>query len=178
MTYITWKYANIDSSRVIGSGTSLDTARLRFMIGDKLKINPKNVHAYVMGEHGDSEFIPWSNANIGLQNISKFLNDDELNSLENDVRNAAYEIINKKGATYYGIGMCLVRITNAILNDENTILTVSTYDKDNDVYVSLPSVINKNGVSHKIYVNLNKDEERRLQNSIDLIKEAINSIKM
>ena len=178
MTYITWKYANIDASRVIGSGTSLDTARLRFMIGDKLKVNPKNVHAYVMGEHGDSEFIPWSNANIGLQNINMFLNNDELNSLENDVRNAAYEIINKKGATYYGIGMCLVRITNAILNDENTILTVSTYDKDNDVYVSLPSVINKDGVSHKIYVNLNKDEERRLQNSIDLIKEAINSIKM
>lgn len=178
MTYITWKYANIGASRVIGSGTSLDTARLRFMIGDKLKVNPKNVHAYVMGEHGDSEFIPWSNANIGLQNINMFLNNDELNSLENDVRNAAYEIINKKGATYYGIGMCLVRITNAILNDENTILTVSTYDKDNDVYVSLPSVINKDGVSHKIYVNLNKDEERRLQNSIDLIKEAINSIKM
>ena len=178
MTYITWKYSGFDSKKVIGSGTSLDTARLRFMIGDKLKVNPKNVHAYVIGEHGDSEFIPWSNANIGLQNVKQFLNNEDFLNLENDVRNAAYEIINKKGATYYGIGMCLVRITNAILDDENSILTVSTYDKDNDVYVSLPSVINKNGVSHKIYVNLNKDEENKLQNSIDLIKEAIDSLKM
>ena len=178
MTYITWKYSGFDSKKVIGSGTSLDTARLRFMIGDKLKVNPKNVHAYVIGEHGDSEFIPWSNANIGLQNVKQFLNNEDFLNLENDVRNAAYEIINKKGATYYGIGMCLVRITNAILDDENSILTVSTYDKDNDVYVSLPSVINKNGVSHKIYVNLNKDEEDKLQNSIDLIKEAIDSLKM
>lgn len=177
MTYITWKYSNIDSSRVIGSGTSLDTARLRFMVGDKLKINPKNVHAYVIGEHGDSEFIPWSNANIGLQNANQFLNNTDMAVLENDVRNAAYEIINKKGATYYGIGMCLVRITNAILDDENSILTVSTYDSNNDVFIGLPTVLNKHGVSHKIYVNLNEEEEKKLQHSIDLIKNAIDSIK-
>jgi L-lactate dehydrogenase len=177
MTYITWKYASIDSSRVIGSGTSLDTARLRFMIGDKLKVNPKNVHAYVIGEHGDSEFIPWSNVNIGLQNIKDFLSTDELNKIEDDVRNAAYDIINRKGATYYGIGMCLVRITNALLDDENTILTVSTYDKENDVFVSLPTILNKDGVHNKIYVNLNDEETDKLAHSIDLIKDAINSLE-
>lgn len=177
MTYITWKYSGFDSSRVIGSGTSLDTARLRFMIGDKLKVNPKNVHAYVIGEHGDSEFVPWSNANIGLQNINNFLNNNDFLEIENNVKNAAYEIIEKKGATYYGIGMCLVRITNAILDNENSILTVSTYDKNNNVFIGLPTILNKKGVVDKIYVNLNEEETKKLQNSIDLIKDAISSIK-
>lgn len=176
MTYITYKYSKLPSNKVIGSGTSLDTARLRFLIGDKLKMNPKNVHAYVIGEHGDSEFIPWSNANIGLQNITDFLNNEEMSTIENNVRNAAYEIINKKGATYYGIGMCLVKITNAILGDENAIITVSTYDDKNDVYIGLPSIINKNGVSNRIYVELNNDETLKLQNSIDVIKNAIKKI--
>lgn len=177
MTYITWKYSGFDANKVIGSGTSLDTARLRFMIGDKLKVNPKNVHAYVIGEHGDSEFIPWSNVNIGLQNIHNFLKEDEFDQIEEEVKNAAYEIIEKKGATYYGIGMCLVRITNAILDDENTILTVSTYDKENNVFVGLPTILNKKGVEDKIYVNLNEEETEKLKNSIQLIKEAIKSIE-
>lgn len=177
MTYITWKYSGFETNKVIGSGTSLDTARLRFMIGDKLKVNPKNVHAYVIGEHGDSEFIPWSNVNIGLQNIHNFLKEDEFKEIEEEVKNAAYEIIEKKGATYYGIGMCLVRITNAILDDENTILTVSTYDKENNVFVGLPTILNKKGVEEKIYVNLNEEETEKLKNSIQLIKEAIKSIE-
>lgn len=177
MTYITWKYSGFETNKVIGSGTSLDTARLRFMIGDKLKVNPKNVHAYVIGEHGDSEFIPWSNVNIGLQNIHNFLKGDEFKEIEEEVKNAAYEIIEKKGATYYGIGMCLVRITNAILDDENTILTVSTYDKKNNVFVGLPTILNKKGVEEKIYVNLNEEETEKLKNSIQLIKEAIKSIE-
>ena len=177
MTYITWKYSGFDTNKVIGSGTSLDTARLRFMIGDKLKVNPKNVHAYVIGEHGDSEFIPWSNVNIGLQNIHNFLKEDEFKEIEEEVKNAAYEIIEKKGATYYGIGMCLVRITNAILDDENTILTVSTYDKKNNVFVGLPTILNKKGVEEKIYVNLNEEETEKLKSSIQLIKEAIKSIE-
>lgn len=177
MTYITWKYSGFETNKVIGSGTSLDTARLRFMIGDKLKVNPKNVHAYVIGEHGDSEFIPWSNVNIGLQNIHNFLKENEFEQIEEEVKKAAYEIIEKKGATYYGIGMCLVRITNAILDDENTILTVSTYDKENNVFVGLPTILNKKGVEEKIYVNLNEEETEKLKNSIQLIKEAIKSIE-
>ena len=126
MTYITYRLSGLPAHRVIGSGTTLDTARLRYLIGEKLQINPKNVHAYVMGEHGDSEFVPWSNASVGLLNINQFLQPNELETIATEVREAAYEIIKRKGATYYGIGMCLVRITNAILGNENTILTVST----------------------------------------------------
>jgi len=176
MTYLTWKYSNLPHNQIIGSGTSLDTARLRYMIGDKLNVNPKNIHAYVIGEHGDSEFVPWSNASVGLQNIKEFLTEEELDKIYVDVRDAAYDIINRKGATYYGIGMCLVRITNAILGDENSIITVSTYDETNNVFVGLPAIINANGVREKVYVKLNKSEEGRLQKSIDIIKDAINKI--
>jgi len=176
MTYLTWEYSGLPHNQIIGSGTSLDTARLRYMIGDKLNVNPKNVHAYVIGEHGDSEFVPWSNANIGLQNIKEFLNEEELDNIYVNVRDAAYDIIDRKGATCYGIGMCLVRITNAILGDENSIITISTYDKNNNVFVGLPAVINANGVREKVYVNLTKEEEDRLQKSIDVIKDAINKI--
>ena len=176
MTYLTYKYSKLDPSRVIGSGTSLDTSRLRYILGEKLSMNPKNMHAYVIGEHGDSEFVLWSKALVGTENINKFISTEEMSSIEYDVRNAAYEIINRKGATYYGIGMCLVRITNAILNNENSIITVSSYDKDNDIYIGLPTVINSNGAT-KMYIELNKDETIKLQNSVDVIKKAINNLK-
>ena len=115
MTYLTLKYSGLDSNRVIGSGTTLDTARLRYLISNKINICPKDIEAYVIGEHGDSEFVAWSNANIALTGIDFFLNEEEKNNIEEEVRNSAYEIIKRKGATYYGIGMCLVRITSAIL---------------------------------------------------------------
>lgn len=177
MTYLTWKYSNLPHNRIIGSGTSLDTSRLRFMIGEKLNISPKSVHAYIIGEHGDSEFAPFSNATIGLQNIHNFLNNDELNKIYLNVKNAAYEIINRKKATYYGIGMCLVRITNAILNNENSIITVSSYDKENDIFMGIPSIINRNGVRERVYVELNEEETKKLQNCVNIIKDAINTIK-
>lgn len=176
MTYLTWKYSGFNPNKIIGSGTCLDTARLRFLVGDKLGINPKNIHAYVVGEHGDSEFVPWSNANIGLQPISTFLEEDELNKIHDKVKNAAYEIIDRKGATYYGIGMSLVRITNAILGDENTILTVSSYDKNNNIFMGIPSIINRDGVKQRIYIELTEDETKKLQNCVDVIKEAIEKL--
>ncbi len=176
MTYLTYKYSGLPANQVIGSGTSLDTARLQLMIGKKLCINPKNIQAYVIGEHGDSEFIPWSNANISLQNIKQFFNEEELNQIENDVRDAAYKIINKKGATYYGIGMALVRITNAILGNENTIIALSVYDEVNDVYVGLPAILNKDGAQRRINLKLTNEEQIRLQESINIIKENINNI--
>lgn len=176
MTYLTWKYSKFPSSKVLGSGTSLDTSRLRYLIGSKIGVSPKNIHAYVVGEHGDSEFVPWNNANVGLQNIKKFLNEEELEEICDEVKNAAYEIINKKGATYYGIGMCLVRITNAILGDENAIITVSSYDEDNDIYIGIPSILNKDGVKSRIYINLTDDEKNKLQSSVDIIKKAIENI--
>lgn len=176
MTYLTWKYSKFPSSKVLGSGTSLDTSRLRYLIGSKIGVSPKNIHAYVVGEHGDSEFVPWSNANVGLQNIKNFLKEEELEKICDEVKNAAYEIINKKGATYYGIGMCLVRITNAILGDENAIITVSSYDEDNDIYIGIPSILNKDGVKSRIYINLTDDEKNKLQSSVDIIKKAIENI--
>lgn len=176
MTYLTYKYSGLPANKVIGTGTSLDTARLQLMIGKKLCINPKNIQAYVIGEHGDSEFIPWSNANISLQNIKEFFTEEELKEIENDVKNAAYEIINKKGATYYGIGMALVRITNAILGNENTIIALSIYDKDNDAYIGLPAIVNEKGAERRISLKLTDEESAKLQNSINTVKENIDSL--
>ena len=177
MTYLTWKYSGFDYHRVLGSGTSLDTSRLRYLIGDKLGIGPKNIHAYVIGEHGDSEFVPWSNATVGLQNVGKFLSVEEKQEIADEVKNAAYKIIERKGATYYGIGMCLVSITNAILGDENRIITVSTYDKENDAFIGLPTIVNKRGAKGRVFVDLTEEESLQLQHSIDVIKEALEKIK-
>ena len=177
MTYLTWKYSGLPSNRIIGTGTILDTARLRYLIGNKLKINPKNVHAYVIGEHGDSEFVPFSNATVGIQSIKRFINDYELEQIQDEVKNAAYKIIEKKGATYYGIGMCLVRITNAILSDENSIITVSTYDKDNKIFIGYPAVINNTGIASRIRLDLNNLEIAKYNHSVNTIKDAIKKIQ-
>lgn len=178
MTYITQKFSGLPYNKVFGTGTSLDTARLRYLVGDKLNIDPTNVHGYVIGEHGDSEFVPWSNVNVGLQKITDFLSEEDMLSIAEDVKNAAYEIINKKGATYYGIGMTLVKLTNAILGNEHAIAVVSNYDSTNDVYVGLPAVLDGTGIAKKIYFDLNKDEEERLQYSINVIRESINEIEL
>jgi len=176
MTYLTYKYSGLPHNKVLGTGTTLDTARLKYLISDKVGVSPKDIHAYVMGEHGDSEFVPWSNANIALKHINYYLTEEEKVKIENDVRNSAYEIINRKGATYYGIGMCLVRITNAILGDENVILSVSAYDKENDIYISTPAIVNNSGVKEKIFVPFNQEETEKIKKSINVIKEAINKI--
>lgn len=177
MTYITLKYSNFTPNKVIGSGTTLDTSRLRYMLSEKLNVCPKNIEAYVIGEHGDSEFIPWSNVNIAYKKISDVISQDELNDIENNVRNAAYEIINRKGATAYGIGMCLVRITSAILENKNIILPVSSWDSLNNVCISTPAIVGSNGVNEKIYIPLNEEEKNKLINSINVIKSAIEKIE-
>jgi len=176
MTYLTYKYSKFSPSKVIGSGTTLDTARLRYLIGENLNINPKNVHAYVMGEHGDSEFVLWSNAYVGSVSIYDFLNQNELEQISKQVKNAAYEIIDKKGATYYAIGMVLARITNAILNDENSILTVSSYHKDYDIYIGMPSIVGRNGIRDQVKVNLNEEEKRLFDESANILKSEIEKI--
>lgn len=175
MTYLTWKYSGFETNKVFGTGTSLDTARLKYLVGSKLNVNPKSVHAYVIGEHGDSEFVPWSNADIALQDIKGFIEKSELENIEKEVKNAAYEIINKKGATYYGIGMTLAMITNAILEDENRVITVSNYDSENGIYMGTPAVVGREGIKQRIYINLTEEETKKLQNSVDIIKSAIES---
>ena len=177
MTYITLKLSNFSPNKVIGSGTVLDSARLRTLIGEELEVNPVNIHAYVIGEHGDSEFVPWSNAMIGLNKAKLYLNDDQCSRILYNVRTSAYDIINKKGNTCYGIGTCLTYITNAILENSNTILTVSSYNSDHDIYMGMPTILNRDGVKQTLYLELNKEEKDRLSESINAIKDTISQIK-
>lgn len=177
MTYLTLKYSGLPANRVIGSGTTLDTSRLRYILSHYLEVSPKNIEAYVIGEHGDSEFIPWSNVNIAYRKISDILSKEELDKIEEEVRNSAYEIIEKKGATAYGIGMCLVRITNAILENKKIILPVSSWDEENEVCVSTPAIVDASGVQQKIFIPLNEEEKEKLIQSMRTIQEAILSIE-
>ena len=171
MTNTVYKSSHLPPSQVIGSGTSLDTARLRYLIGEKLNINPKNVHAYVIGEHGDSEFVPWSNATIALTPISNFLNKSELQNIHANVRDSAYRIIEKKGFTNFGIGICLVKITNAILGNEHLVITVSCYNKEHDLFISQPAIISSKGIEGIINLNLNQEEKDLFLKSINIIKD-------
>ena len=180
MTYVVAEVSGLPKNQVIGSGTVLDTARLRYLMADYLKISSKNIHAYIMGEHGDSSFVPWKHAYVGCKKIKDVMKDnhhpmEKLNKIHEDVVNAAYEIIEKKKATYYGIGMALNRLVRAILDDENSILTVSTY-LDNqygqqDIYIGVPAIINKNGVRELLELELNEEEQAKLDNSCNVIKD-------
>lgn len=176
MTYITLQLSNAPISRVIGSGTTLDTARLRHLISKELSINPNNIHAYVIGEHGDSEIIPWSNAMIGLNPASKFLKKQARSRILKDVRNSAYEIIEKKGNTAYGIGMCLKNLTDAIFENSNSIFTVSAYDPKLKICIGQPAIINREGVKEIIDLNLNEEEKNEFKSSVKTIKSLITSI--
>lgn len=187
MTKITLDLSGFDRRKVIGSGTTLDTARLRYLLGDYFSIDPKNVHAYVIGEHGDSEIIPWSQAYITTKSVfdiiehsnGKFTLED-LNKISSNVTNAAQEIIKAKGATYYGIGMSLVRIVRAIFGDEKSALTVSVmlngqYGISN-IYAGLPAIIGRNGVEDIIVLDLKNDEKEKFIKSCIFLKETANKI--
>ena len=180
MTYVVWKESGLPKNKVIGSGTVLDTARLRYLMADYLKISSKNIHAYIMGEHGDSSFVPWEHAYVGCKKVKDIMKDnhhpmEHLNKIHEGVVNAAYEIIAKKKATYYGIGMALNRLVRAIIDDENSILTVSAYLENqygqNDIYIGVPAVLNRNGVRELIELNLNEEEQEKLNKSCQLLKE-------
>lgn len=186
MTYVVAKVSGLPKNQIIGSGTVLDTARLRYLIADYLNISSKNVHAYIMGEHGDSSFVPWEHAYVGCKKIYNVMQDnshpmDDLDKIHKDVVNAAYEIINKKKATYYGIGMALNKIVRAVLDNENCILTVSTYLQNkygqDDIYIGVPTIINSKGVREIVDLDLNEEEQSKLNESCKLIKEMrLNSI--
>ncbi|MEL4896300.1 L-lactate dehydrogenase [Crocosphaera sp. Alani8] len=189
MTYVTLKITGFPSSRVIGSGTVLDTARLRSLIGKKLNIDSRSVHAYIMGEHGDSEFPVWSMASIGCakiipdtwENLSQ--NDkDELNSIFSQVKNAAYEIINLKGYTSYAIGLAVTDIVKAIVRSQERILTVSTlinglYDI-HDICLSIPAVVNERGILKTVNLSLNEREKNQLINSAQVLQQVFEQLKL
>ena len=181
MTYVVAKVSGLPKNQVMGSGTVLDTARLRYLMADYLKISSKNIHAYIMGEHGDSSFVPWDHAYIGCKKVKDVMKDNHhpmstLEEIHKGVVNAAYEIINKKKATYYGIGMGLNRIVRAILDNENSILTVSTYVKDgeygqDDIYIGVPSIVNSKGVRELLTLELNENEQKKLDESCKILKQ-------
>jgi L-lactate dehydrogenase len=192
LTYVTLKVSGLPTQRVFGSGTVLDTSRLRYLISEHCAIDPRNVHAYIIGEHGDTELPVWSNATIGGMKIEQYCpickhfkscdREKTFQSIFTEVKNSAYKIIEAKGATYYAIALALVRITEAILRDENSVLPVSTLIKDyygiNDVCLSLPSVVNKDGVEHFLKIDLSKEEQGQLEHSASTLSEIIKNIKI
>lgn len=188
MTRVTYELSGFNAAKVIGSGTTLDTARLRYLLGDYFRVDPRNIHAYVIGEHGDSEFIPWSQAILGVKPIYDMIHDDsakykmdELNKIGNDVRTAAYEIIKAKGATYYGIGMAICKIVRAIFHNENSIYTTSVrlrgeYGLKKDVFIGNPCIINSGGANRILELNLMNDELEKFKNSYDILDKSFSSI--
>ena len=181
MTYVVSKVSGLPKKRVFGSGTVLDTARLRYIMSGYLNVSSKNIHAYIMGEHGDSSFVPWNHAYVGCKKIQDTIKNtskdmSELENIHKEVVNAAYEIIEKKKATYYGIGMALARIVKAVLENENSILTVSAYLKDgeygqDDIYIGVPAIINSDGVRELLELDLSDEEQEKLNKSCKLLKE-------
>ena len=178
MTYVVREVSGFDSSKVIGSGTVLDTARLRYLIGKYLKVSSKNVHAYIMGEHGDSSFVPWNHANVGCKKMTEIMKDNkhpmsDLEKIYTEVQQAAYEIINRKKATYYGIGLGLTKIIKAILNDQNEIMTVSTYLKGEygheGLYIGVPTIINRKGAREVLELPLEGDEKAKFDKSCETL---------
>ena len=189
MTYVAQKATGLNESQVIGSGTLLDTARLRYLLSNYFGVNATNIHAYIMGEHGDSSFVPWIHAYIGCKSLLEVL-DEEGKSLEDllgiyeGVRIAAYEIIEKKKATYYGIGLALNRLVHAVLSNENAIMTVSCaqhgeYGKEG-LYIGTPAIVNREGVRKVVKLGLNDVDQNKFdtscENLLKIIKETIDPI--
>ncbi len=188
MSKVVLELSGFPSSRVIGSGTTLDTARLRYLLGDYFHVDPRNIHAYVIGEHGDSEFVPWSQAMLATKPILDVCVEkdscslDEIQEISEQVRNSAQVIIKAKRATYYGIGMALTRITKAILGDENSVLTVSSYVDGlygiKDVYLGLPTFVNNGGARGILPLGLQPEELTQLKNSADTLREFCNKLSL
>jgi L-lactate dehydrogenase len=191
MTHLAAKYAGevgVPKEKVIGSGTTLDTARFRSLLGDKVGVDPHNVHAYVIGEHGDSEVLTWSLVRIGAMTLDDFcgrhdicMEEEERKAIDKGVREAAYTIIEGKGATYYGIGSALAKIVDVILHDQRCILTVSTPAEDvagiRDVCVSMPRLVGGEGILGTFPLPLDGVEEQALKASAQVVKEATDALE-
>jgi L-lactate dehydrogenase len=169
-------------------GTVLDTARFRYLLSQRFEVDPRSVHAYIIGEHGDSEVPVWSLANIAGMRLAEYCaannmgcRMEELDNIFKQTRDAAYEIISRKGATYYAIASGLMRIVEAILRDQATVISVSTHIDDyygiKDVYLSLPSVVDMGGIERTIRLDLNEEEIAGLKHSAKVLKETIDTIK-
>jgi L-lactate dehydrogenase len=188
MTYITWEISGLPASHVIGSGTVLDTARVRYLLSQHYHVEPRSVHAFVIGEHGDSQVLVWSLANIAGIRLDDYshLNGGALSKeakaeIAGNTRTAAYEVIRRKGATYYAIAAGVVRIVEAVSRNENSVLTVSSLVQGtygfNDVCLSLPSVVNTQGLARMLELPLSEEERAALQRSAQTIRAAIESLR-
>lgn len=191
LSYVAWKLSGKEWSKVIGSGTALDSARFRYLLARHCKIDARNVHAYILGEHGDSEVPIWSKATVGGIYLKQWCplckentncHKEDLERIFAEVRDSAYKIIERKQETSYGIGLALVRIVTAIVKDENAVLPVSLwvdgYLGIKDVYFSLPAVLNKDGIREVLYPQLEKDEEEKLCYSASIIKSVLEKIRI
>jgi L-lactate dehydrogenase len=187
MAHVTLKLSGFEPKRVFGTGTTLDTARLRYLLGEYFKVDPRNVHAYVMGEHGDSEFVPWSQALIATKSVLKICEEsglefcrEDLNNITIEVRDAAQKIIEAKKSTYYGIGMALTRITKAIFGNENSVLTLSAYlDGEygrSGVYTGVPCIVNRSGTERILTLSLTDEETVKFNKSCDLLENVFSEI--
>ena len=178
MSYFTWKKAGWPAQRVIGSGTLLDSARFRFLIGEKLQIDPRSIHAHIIGEHGDSELPVWSLANVAGTELS--LSEEDRQEIFLNTRDAAYKIIESKGATYYAIALALDRICTAILRNEASVLNVSTlltnYHGVSDVYLGVPCVVDRSGIREVLPLSISEEEKELLHKSAGKLKGLIQSI--
>lgn len=189
LTYAAWKLSGLPSERVIGSGTILDTARFRYLLSQHFAVDARSVHAYIIGEHGDSEVPVWSSANIAGMRLEQFGQSQQISydprAMEGiflQTRDAAYRIIERKGATYYAVAAGLMRITQAILRNQRTVLSVSSLIRDyqglNDVCFSLPTVIDRGGVEQVIQLELNSGEIEKLRQSAQILRKTIASLKL
>ncbi|MCZ0754621.1 L-lactate dehydrogenase [Anoxybacillus sp. J5B_2022] len=183
LTYATWKFSGLPKERVIGSGTILDTARFRYLLGEYFQVDARNVHAYIIGEHGDTELPVWSHADIGGRSVVDLVKErqqykqEDLEEIFVNVRDAAYHIIERKGATYYGIAMGLVRLTKAILQNENSVLTVSAYldgeYDQHDIYIGVPAIVNRTGIREIIELKLTEEERAKFAHSANVLKQVM-----
>ncbi|MGL6184933.1 MAG: L-lactate dehydrogenase [Clostridium chrysemydis] len=181
LTHIAYKLSGFPKERVIGSGTVLDTSRLKYVLGKYFNVNNNNIHSYVIGEHGDSDVVTWSNGRIGGEGFDLYAKQMDLEwdgevkkVIEDDVKNAAYEIISRKNATYFAVALAVNRIVEAIFRNENSILTVSSLFEGQyglkDLYLAIPTVVNREGAKNIIEIPLSKDEEERLKESATILK--------
>jgi L-lactate dehydrogenase len=187
LAYLTYRISGLPAPRVIGSGTILDTARFRMLLAERSGVDPRSVHAHVAGEHGDSEVAVWSSANIAGMPLEDFaqangttLDDDDRREIVNATRDAAYQIIERKGATYYAVAAGLVRIVEAVLRDQHTVLSVSSLIADyygiDDVYLSLPAVVGRRGIERTLRLALSAEEASALRRSASLLKETMRAV--
>jgi malate dehydrogenase (NAD) (EC 1.1.1.37) len=187
LTYCAWKASGLPASRVVGTGTTLDTTRFRKELATKLEMDPRSIHGYIIGEHGDSEVAVWSHTTVGGKPILEFIVQNnrlevvDLQILSDKVKNAAYEIIDRKKATYYGIGMSTARIVKAILNNEQAVLPVSAYLEgqygEEGIFTGVPSVVNQTGVREIIELNIDAYERKAFKNSVKQLREVIQSLE-